>query len=104
MFFGELAALHAFGKPDLFLHREKIGFADLLQVEADRVANARGDVLRVCRAFLRVGLADAIRGRRDWLGGCLVKHLDAFGHQGRVEFVEAIEMLFSVGEGGDNLV
>ena len=28
--FGELAALHPLGEPDLFLHRQEIGFADLL--------------------------------------------------------------------------
>ncbi len=38
----ELAQLDPFREIDLSLHRQQIGFADLLQIEPDRIADTRG--------------------------------------------------------------
>src|SRR5262249_15673046 len=101
--FGQLASFHPFGKPNFLLHGEKIGFADLLQIESYRVSYSRCYVFGIGRSLL-----GAIRGRDTWaierLRRRLVEDLYAFCHQGRVEFLKSIEMLFGVGEGRDNLV
>ena len=65
--FGQLAALHALGQPDLFLHRQQVGVADLLEVEANGVADAGGEVLGVCGRAPRRGRRAASRGRDDRL-------------------------------------
>jgi len=42
---GVAAALHALGEPDLLLHRQQVGLADLLQVETDGIADAAEEVI-----------------------------------------------------------
>src|SRR5829696_4599602 len=78
--FREFAALHALGEPDLLLHRQEIGVADLLQIEPNRITNPRCQVFWVCRS-----VSGTIRYRPAGTGhgfqGGLVEDFDPFSDQ-----------------------
>ena len=94
--FGEAAALHALGEPDLFLHGQEIGFADFLQVEADGVADRResGFGGKCLLIWFRL-CGDAIFVAR-WSGGGPLEDFDPFRDQPAIEPSICIDVIFRV--------
>jgi hypothetical protein len=78
--FCDLAALHALGEPDLLLHRQEVGVADLLEIEANRISNPRGEVFRICRS-VSGALGHHFARTRHRLQGGLIEDFDSFGDQ-----------------------
>jgi hypothetical protein len=99
LFFRTFSGFHAASQVDFTLHGEQIGFADLLEVETDGVADARLLIGKTL-TLIDLRLVPARSQRR----GSLLQNFDTFGYEGGIEIVEVCDMLFHVGKERHNVV
>jgi hypothetical protein len=86
----ELPKLDAFGEIDLALHRQEIGFANLLKIQSDRIPDARWLISGFQSLFLGV-TPIAVR-----MGGRVIEYFDTFGDEGGIELIDPLDLLFGI--------
>jgi hypothetical protein len=86
----EFTQLDPFREIDLALHRQQIRLTDLLQIEPDRIADARG----------LIGLFEPLLMRSPAIffrvSGGLLENLDSLGDERGIELIEMLDLILSV--------